>query len=102
MTTNCSAQVLQTDSEFRRAADVFKALGNVSRVRIVNALAEGEHNVAELTDLVKLDMSTVSNHLAVLRNMGIVSDERRGIQVFYTLRKPCLMEMFCCLNHFDH
>lgn len=102
MTTKCSAQVLQTDSEFRRAADVFKALGNVSRVRIVNALAKGEHNVAELTDLVKLDMSTVSNHLAVLRNVGIVSDERRGIQVFYTLRKPCLMEMFCCLNHFDH
>jgi DNA-binding transcriptional ArsR family regulator len=92
---------LQTDSEFRRAADVFKALGNVSRVRIVNALADGEQNVAELTALVKLDMSTVSNHLAVLRNVGIVSDDRRGTQVFYTLRKPCLMEMFCCLNHFD-
>lgn len=101
MKTKCSAQVLQTETEFRRAADVFKALGNVSRVRIVNALAEGEHNVAELTALVKLDMSTVSNHLAVLRNVGIVSDERRGTQVFYTLRKPCLMNMFCCLNDFD-
>ena len=101
MVKKCSAQVLQTDSEFRRAADVFKALGNVSRVRIVNALADGEHNVAELTALAKLDMSTVSNHLAVLRNVGIVSDERRGTQVFYTLRQPCLMNMFCCLNDFD-
>jgi DNA-binding transcriptional ArsR family regulator len=99
--TQCSTQVLQTETEFRRAADVFKALGHVARVRIVNALADGEHNVAELTELVKLDISTVSNHLAVLRNVGLVTSERRGTQVFYTLRRPCLMNIFCCLNDFD-
>jgi DNA-binding transcriptional ArsR family regulator len=97
----CSTQILQTETDYRRAANVFKALGNVSRVRIINALADGEHSVSELTDLVKLDISTVSNHLAVLRNMSIVTDERRGTQVFYTLRQPCLMNMFCCLNDLE-
>jgi DNA-binding transcriptional ArsR family regulator len=97
----CAPQQLKTKAEFRRAADVFKALGNPSRVMIVNALAEGEHCVADLTALVQLDMSTVSNHLAVLRNVGIVVDERRGTQVFYSLRKPCLMNLFCCLDDFD-
>ena len=101
MKAKCSTQTLQTEADCRRAANVFKALGNASRVRIVNALADGEHSVSELTDLVKLDISTVSNHLAVLRNVKIVTDERRGTQVFYTLRQPCLMNMFCCLNDLE-
>jgi ArsR family transcriptional regulator len=45
-------------------------------------------------------MSTVSNHLSVLRNVGIVKDDRRGTQVFYSLRKPCLLNLFCCLDEF--
>jgi DNA-binding transcriptional ArsR family regulator len=96
----CGTSKLKTKADFRRAADVFKALSNPSRVMIVKALAEGEHCVADLTALVQLDISTVSNHLAVLRGVGIVTDERRGTQVFYTLRKPCLMNLFCCLDDF--
>jgi DNA-binding transcriptional ArsR family regulator len=96
----CSTAKPKTKADFRRAADVFKALSNPSRMMIVNALADGEHCVADLTSLVQLDISTVSNHLSVLRSVGIVSDERRGTQVFYTLRKPCLMNLFCCLEDF--
>lgn len=96
----CSTAKPKSKADFRRVADVFKALSNPSRVMIVNALADGEHCVADLTSLVQLDISTVSNHLAVLRSVGIVSDERRGTQVFYTLRKPCLMNLFCCLEDF--
>lgn len=87
-------------ADFRRAADVFKALSNPSRVMIVNSLAEGERCVADLTKLVQLDISTVSAHLAVLRRVGILTDERRGTQVFYSLRKPCLLNLFCCLDDF--
>jgi len=96
----CSTAKPKTKADFRRVADVFKALSNPSRVMIVNALADGEHCVADLTSLVQLDISTVSNHLSVLRSVGIVTDERRGTQVFYTLRKPCLMNLFCCLEDF--
>ena len=81
-------------------AEVFKALGNPSRLIIVDALAGGERCVADLTDRVGLDMSTVSNHLTVLKNVGIVKDERRGTHVFYSLRKPCLLNVFCCLDEF--
>lgn len=98
--SSCTSRPLKNKADFRRAADVFKALSNPSRVMIVNALADGEHCVADLTALVQLDISTVSNHLSVLRGVGIVSDERRGTQVFYTLRKPCLMNLFCCLDDF--
>jgi DNA-binding transcriptional ArsR family regulator len=98
--STCEAKLPQNREDFQRVAEVFKALGNATRVRIVSALAEGEHCVADLTSLVQLDISTVSNHLSVLRSVGIVCAERRGTQVFYTLRKPCLLNLFCCLDDF--
>jgi DNA-binding transcriptional ArsR family regulator len=91
----------KTPADFRKRADVFKALSNPNRLLIVDALSEGERCVAELTELVGLDMSTVSNHLAVLRNAGLLADERRGTQVFYALKTPCVTNIFCCLDEFD-
>ncbi len=79
---------------------MFKALGHPNRLVIVNAVANGERCVADLTELLGLDMSTVSNHLTVLRHVGILKSERRGTQIFYSLRKPCLMNLFCCLDDF--
>jgi ArsR family transcriptional regulator len=43
-------------------------------------------------------MSTVSRHLAILREAGIVLDERRGNQVFYSLRVPCILNFFGCVE----
>ncbi len=100
MTARCTTTRAKTPADFKIAASVFKALSNPNRLVIVNALANGEHCVAELTALVGLDMSTVSSHLSVLKNVRIVEDERRGTQIFYALRKPCLLNIFCCLDEF--
>lgn len=97
----CSPYQPINKAGFRRAASVFKALGHPARVMMVEELSRGERCVADLTALVGLDMSTVSNHLSVLRGVGIVVDDRRGTQVFYSLRKSCLMNLFCCLDDFD-
>ena len=51
-----------------------------------------------LTDMVGDDISTVSKHLAVLKNAGIVADEKRGTQVFYSLRVPCVLNFFSCVE----
>lgn len=77
---------------------MFKALGHASRLLIVDVLSGGEHCVSELTRLVGSDSSTVSNHLAVLRNVGLVVDEKRGQQVFYRLGAPCVCKVFHCLE----
>jgi len=100
MKTACRTTKRKTPADFRQASEVFKALSNPNRLLIVDAVAKGERCVADLTELVGLDMSTVSNHLSVLRNVGILKDERRGTQVFYSLRKPCLLNIFCCLDEF--
>jgi ArsR family transcriptional regulator len=53
--------------------------------------------VCELAALVGSEMPTVSRHLAVLKNAGIVEDEKRGAQVFYRLMTPCVMNFFNCV-----
>ena len=84
------------DSVFKMQARVLKALANESRLKIVDRLSRGECSVGKLTDLVGLDRSTVSKHLAVLRSHGIVEDRREGNVVYYRLLTPCVMDFFSC------
>lgn len=80
------------------SAAVFRALGHPTRVMVVAAIGEGERCVQELTDRAGCDMSTMSNHLAVLRHAGVVSCERRGSNVFYRLAMPCVLDFVRCLG----
>lgn len=73
-------------------ASIMKALSHPSRLLILEALAETPHCVCELTRLVGADTSTVSKHLSVLKNAGIVFDEKRGNMVFYSLICSCVLE----------
>lgn len=73
-------------------------MGHPSRLMMIDALADGEKCVCELQQLVGSDMSTVSKHLSVLRSAGLVTDRKQGLQVFYTLRVPCITRFFGCLE----
>lgn len=79
-------------------ARVLKALGHPSRLMIIEELAKGERCVADLTELVGADMSTVSKHLSLLRSVGLVHDQRQGAQVFYRLATPCVLNFFSCVE----
>lgn len=79
-------------------ADIFKSLGHPTRLQIVEKLADGEQCVCALLEMFDVDMSTLSRHLSVLKNAGVVLDERRGKNVFYRLRCPCILNMFDCLE----
>jgi ArsR family transcriptional regulator len=84
-----------------REAAVFKALGHPARLKVVLELAEGERCVCQLVELAGLGWSTVSRHLAVLKAVGVVADEKRGLQVFYSLRLPCVASFAACLREAD-
>jgi DNA-binding transcriptional ArsR family regulator len=81
-----------------RRAEVIKALAHPSRVLIAEALTEGEKCVNDLTNLVGADISTVSKHLAIMKAVGLVEVEKRGLNQFYRLRCPCLLEFFRCVD----
>jgi ArsR family transcriptional regulator len=77
---------------------IFKALGHPTRLYIVERLARREHCVCEFVDAIRADFSTVSKHLAVLKQAGIVADDKRGLQVFYRLKMPCIVRGFGCID----
>ncbi len=66
-------------------ARVFHALGNKTRLHIMEVLASGEINVTVLCKKLKLQQSIVSHHLGLLRVGGLVSRRREGKQIFYSL-----------------
>ncbi|OQA02003.1 MAG: putative HTH-type transcriptional regulator [Planctomycetes bacterium ADurb.Bin412] len=88
----------KTASKFEIRANVIKAMAHPTRLFIVDELSRREKCVSELTALIGADTSTVSKHLAVLKKAGIVRDEKRGTEVYYTLRCPCIMNFFQCVE----
>lgn len=83
---------------FEARAKIIKALAHPTRLYIVDELSKGERCVCELREGVGADISTVSKHLLVLKNAGLVEDEKRGLQVFYRLRCPCILSFFGCIE----
>jgi ArsR family transcriptional regulator len=82
-------------------ARMMKALAHPTRLFMVEVLSEGERCVCELRDLVGADISTVSKHLALLREAGVVARDKRGLQVFYRLRAPCVQRVFDCIGRVE-
>ena len=81
-------------------ARVLKAMAHPARLFTLESLAKGERSVQELTHMIGMDMSTVSRHLSVLRNAGIVECEKRGNRIFYRLHVPCVLRIFSCTEQF--
>jgi len=84
--------------KYHARAAIIKAMAHPTRLYLMEVLAKRERCVCELTAMVGDDISTVSKHLSVLKNAGIVADIRKGNQVFYALRVPCIMEFFPCVE----
>ena len=79
---------------------IFKALGHPSRLKMVESLFEGERCVCELQAMVGSDISTVSKHLNILKEAGILQDERRGTNIYYSLRMKCIASFLGCVEDF--
>ena len=88
----------QDRARLEARAAILKALAHPVRLFMVETLSESPHCVCELTDMVGLDISTVSKHLAVLKNAGLVRIEKQGRQVIYHLRVRCALNFLDCVE----
>ncbi len=77
---------------------IIKALAHPVRLFIVEELNKGELCVCELQKFIGYDMSTVSKHLTILKNAGIVMDRKEGTSSYYQLRVPCILNFFNCVE----
>ena len=83
---------------YKTQARVVKAIAHPARLFILERLRNKEYCVNSLTEELGYDTSTVSKHLSILKNVGLISDEKRGLNVFYKLRTPCVLDMLLCVN----
>ena len=79
---------------------MFKALGNPARLALVEQLFLGERCVCELQPESGVELPTVSRHLAVLREAGIVKERRQGVNIYYSLRMACVRNFITCIDAF--
>jgi ArsR family transcriptional regulator len=65
---------------------------------VIEFLKDGEHSFSDIFDLFQLDKSTISKHLLVLKEAGIVSSKKDGVDMIYKLEVPCVTDFFSCVT----
>jgi len=89
----------KTKARYEARAQIIKALAHPSRLFIVEELAKNKRCVQELAEMIGVDASTVSKHLSILKNTGLVKDEKEGTSVYYELLTPCILNFFGCVEN---
>ena len=79
-------------------AEIFKALAHPTRIFIVEQLLNHEYCVNELTKMIGVEMPTISKHLSVLRNAGIIASRKENNNVFYRIKQECVQDTLACAN----
>ena len=77
---------------FHMHAEVCKGMANPTRLKIMNLLREEEKSVEELRNKLKLPKANLSQHLGVLRQRGIVSTRRAGLNIYYKVTNPKMIK----------
>jgi DNA-binding transcriptional ArsR family regulator len=78
---------------YQLKAEFFKTLGHPARIRVLELLSEREHSVGEMLPQVQIEPAHLSQQLAVLRRMGLVTTRKDGSTVFYSLVSPHVAEL---------
>jgi DNA-binding transcriptional ArsR family regulator len=94
---------LDYDAMKRKATDavsLLKGLANESRLMIMCVLAEGEFSVGQLNERIKLSQSALSQHLAVLRDQGLVQTRRESQTIYYRLEDSAAMSIIELLHDY--
>jgi DNA-binding transcriptional ArsR family regulator len=81
------------DKALQHVAKYFKALAEPMRLKVLNALQDGEKNVSQLTEMSGGTQANVSKHLSLLDQYGLVKRESRGTCVFYSIADPSVYEL---------
>lgn len=85
-------------SEYQSEVGILKLLANEARLMMIDRLSKGDCSTQELIQMVGVDQSTVSRHLALLRSSGLIQYRREGSTMFYSLLVPCIRKFLTCIT----
>ncbi|BCB97327.1 transcriptional regulator [Dissulfurispira thermophila] len=79
-------------SIYELQAEICKILSSPKRIEIISALKDGEKTVTELVDILETPKANVSQHLAVMRLKGILKSRRDGVNIYYSIANPKVVQ----------
>ena len=88
-----SATHVRSDPVYVAKARLFRVLGHPVRIRMLELLLDGERTVGDLQAELSLDSSGASQHLAALRQQGVLESRRAGTSVYYRIRDPRVSQL---------
>ncbi len=83
---------------YETRARILKAMAHPTRLFIIDKLKEKEHCVCELTELIGSDVSTVSKHLSVMKNAGILTTRKEKNTIYYSIVCDCVTRYLDCVD----
>ncbi|MBI9053315.1 MAG: winged helix-turn-helix transcriptional regulator [Bacteroidales bacterium] len=84
------------EMEFLEKAEIFKALAHPTRLFIIHTVKDKKMSVKELTELVGIDISTMSKHLDILKKHKIIEGDKFKNFIYYRLAIPCVLDFMSC------
>lgn len=87
-------QNIPNDDDLEAMVNVFKAFGDMTRVKIILALAETPLSVGEIADTLDMSQSSISHQLSILKQLNLVSNARRGRNIHYRLSDQHIITIF--------
>lgn len=82
--------------------DAFKALADPNRRKILELLSEGDKNAGEIADFFKISKPSISHHLSILKSGGLISDERQGQNIVYSLNTTVFQDVLKWIFDLGH
>lgn len=89
---------MDSEDRYEEMAEILKSLAHPTRLKIVEQLSRGEKCVQDLHRVTGTDLSTVSRHLAVLRNHEIIDCRRDKTFIYYRLKNKFVLDLFPCMG----
>lgn len=83
---------------YERQADIAKAIAHPLRMAVLDYLKDGPQCVCDIAKVVKSERSNVSKHLSIMVSAGVLEYEKKGLQVIYQVRTPCVIKCVSCLT----
>jgi ArsR family transcriptional regulator len=87
-----------TEEVFAMHAQICQVLSDPKRLLIINQLRHGEHSVGELASTLGLRQANVSQHLALMRERGLLDTRREGATIYYSIAHPKIVQAFDLLR----
>lgn len=88
MTASTEKLPFDSDQDYDRESEILKVLGHPIRLKIIAGLMSQSCNVKKIWECLSLPQATVSQHLALLKNKGIITGRREGVEVYYQVTSP--------------